>query len=296
MKHLAGPCLGRGRLAIAAFALSGVLLLHPDPASAQGCGGGVLSTSKGNLIGSAVGGAAGGLLGNQFGSGSGKGVMTGLGVVGGALAGGYVGRSAEGCDHPPQAAAQPQPAAAPQQAVRRVSNRTAATAPAQAAQASESRACRSVLSQAVIDGREQQVEGIVCLDPDGVWRTASGPAAERAATADLVFRTQQRLHDQGFYVRDNIDGQWGPATSTALRNFQRANGLGANGQLDAPTRTALGLDTTPVAAAPAVQGGGEPVQAGVAQPGAAPVPVPPVVPAAAPAAAPVPVTAGISAQ
>jgi len=293
MKHLAGPCLGRGRLAIAAFALSGVLLLHPGPASAQGCNnGGVLSTSKGNLIGSAVGGAAGGLLGNQFGSGSGKGVMTGLGVVGGALAGGYVGRSVEGCDHPPQAAAQPQPAAAPQPAVRRVSNRTAATAPAQAAQASESRACRSVLSQAVIDGREQQVEGIVCLDSDGVWRTASGPAAERAATADLVFRTQQRLHDQGFYVRDNIDGQWGPATSTALRNFQRANGLGANGQLDAPTRTALGLDTSPVAAAPtaAAQGGVEPVQAGVAQPG--PGPVPPAVPAVAP----VPVTAGISGQ
>ena len=47
----------------------------------------ILSTSKGNLIGSAAGGAAGGLLGSQFGKSSGKGVATALGVVGGALLG-----------------------------------------------------------------------------------------------------------------------------------------------------------------------------------------------------------------
>src|SRR5437763_5079136 len=58
----------------------------------------VLSTSKGNLLGSAAGGALGGLLGNQFGSGSGKGVMTAVGVIGGALAGGYVGRSMDDTD------------------------------------------------------------------------------------------------------------------------------------------------------------------------------------------------------
>src|SRR3954469_22786930 len=52
----------------------------------------VLSTSKGNLIGSLGGAAVGGLLGNQFGGGSGKGLLTAVGVVGGALAGGYVGR------------------------------------------------------------------------------------------------------------------------------------------------------------------------------------------------------------
>jgi surface antigen len=250
---------GRGRFAIITIALLGALALLPGRAEAQGCNGGVLSTSKGNLIGSAVGGAAGGLVGNQFGSGSGKGVMTGLGVVGGALAGGYVGRSVEGCDHPP---ARPAPQAASQ------APRRAAAAPARAA-ASESRTCRSVVSQTVIDGREQPVQGIVCLDPDGVWRTASGPAAEKAASADLVLRTQQRLHEQGFYVRDNVDGQWGPATSSAVRNFQRANGLAANGQLDAPTRTALDLDA-PAVATPAVQSG-QPVPPAGAQPAAMPV-------------------------
>src|SRR5690348_17742388 len=94
MKHLTKRS---GPLAIATLAVAGGLLLHPGAAAAQNCDGGVLSTSKGNLIGSAVGGATGGLIGNQFGGGAGKGVMTGLGVVGGALAGGYVGRSMEGC-------------------------------------------------------------------------------------------------------------------------------------------------------------------------------------------------------
>jgi surface antigen len=258
MNHRPSPSLARGRLAIAAFALLGVFLVLPDPVSAQGCGGGPLSTSKGNLIGSAVGGAAGGLVGNQFGSGTGKGVMTGLGVVGGALAGGYAGRSMEGCDHPPQRT-QPRSAShAPRRA-----------APAHARAASEPRTCRAVKSQAVIDGHEQQVEGVACLDPDGVWRTASGPAAEQAAVADLVLRAQQRLREQGFYVRDNVDGRWGPATSTAVRNFQHANGMASTGQLDVPTRTALGLDPAPLAE-PVAQAGAQPVQAG-AQPGAPPI-------------------------
>ena len=252
------PRLARGRLAVTALALLGGLLVHADRALAQGCGG-PLSTSKGNIIGSVGGAAAGGLIGNQFGGGAGKGLMTGLGVVGGALAGGYVGRSVEGCDHPPQRTATQGAGRAP---------RGSAAAPGAVA---ENRTCRSVISQAVIDGREQQVEGVACLDPDGVWRTASGPAAEQAASYDLVLRTQQRLRDQGFYVRNNVDGQWGPATSTALRNFQRANGMASTGQLDVPTRTALGLDPAPLAQ-PTAQGDqpAQPAQAVANQPAATP--------------------------
>jgi surface antigen len=250
MKIHPWPYVGRGRLAITALMLLGLALFHPNRAAAQDCGGGPLSTSKGNIIGSVAGAAGGGLLGNQFGGGAGKGVMTGLGVVGGALAGGYVGRSVEGCDHPRQ--------------------RPAAQGANQAAGAGGgSRTCRSVRTQAVIDGREQPVEGVACLDPDGVWRTASGPAAERAAEGDLVLRTQQRLHEQGFYVRDNVDGRWGPATSSALRNFQRANGIASTGQLDAPTKTALGLDPVPLTDLAAQSS--PPVQTGAEQPAATPV-------------------------
>ncbi len=256
MTDLARPCAGRGRLAAAALALSGMLLFNPAPAAAD-CGGGPLSTSAGNLIGSALGGAAGGLIGNQFGHGSGKGVMTGVGVVGGALAGGYVGRSVEGCPNAPRrAAAAPASYHAP---------RRHAAAPANTAH--EARTCRFVLTQAAIDGREQQIDGVACLEADGSWKTASGAAAEQAAEADLVLRAQQQLHQQGFYVRDNIDGRWGPATSTAVGNFQRANGLAATGQLDAPTRKALGLDPEPLmAAAPAAGDGAAPAAATPAPP------------------------------
>jgi len=210
-------------LSVATLALSGALFLFSTAASAQDCG--VLSPTTGNLIGSAVGGAAGGLIGNQFGKGTGKGVMTGVGVVGGALAGGYVGRQVEGCGRaapPPAAAAGP-----------------AANRPAVAS--SSGRTCRFVLTQAVIDGREQQINGVACLEPDGTWRTASGAVAERAAETDLILRAQQALREQGFYVQHNIDGRWGPATSASVRNFQQAKGLGPTGRLDIATQEALGI-------------------------------------------------------
>ncbi len=204
------------RVAKMALLLLVPAFLQAGGAFAEDCGG-PLSGSTGNVVGSIAGAVGGGLLGSQFGGGAGKGVLTGLGVVGGALAGGYVGRQAEGCRRPA----------------------------AQAATGSAARACRFVSNPAVIDGQTQQVEGVACREQDGVWRIATGPAADQAAGADLVLRAQQRLHDQGFYVRNNVDGRWGPATSTAVRNFQRTNGMAPTGQLDAPTKTALGLDPVP---------------------------------------------------
>ena len=232
MKHMHSAA--RGRLSIATLALSGAFLLLAGPALAQqDCG--VLSTSKGNVVGSLAGAAAGGLIGNQFGHGKGQGAMTGLGVVGGALAGGYVGRQVEGCGNQPAAA---QPQARP----------TAARPAAMPANAGVGQSCRYFATQAVIDGREQPLNAIACQGPDGSWNTASGPAAERAAETDLVLRAQQSLRDQGFYVKNNIDGQWGPATSGAVRNFQRAKGLVASGQLDPQTQQALGVAPAPLMA------------------------------------------------
>lgn len=242
MKHANRSCAARG-LVIAALALSGTLALHSFPASA-GCGGGPFSTSPGNLIGSVVGGAAGGVIGNQIGHGSGKGVATGIGVVGGALAGGYVGRSIE-CRTSHRS--------------RYRASRNSAAGPA------EAQTCRFVLTQGVIDGNEQQIDGIACLDPaDGTWKTASGPAAERAAEVDLVLRAQQQLLVLGFYVRNNPDGRWGPATRSAVGSFQRANGLASTGQLDVATRSALGLDPAPLEAGSATPSG-EPAETGTTQ-------------------------------
>jgi len=224
-----------GKIILAAGALTCAMMFSPDPASAQACGGGPLSTSAGNLVGSALGAAAGGLLGNQIGHGSGKGVATGVGVVGGALAGGYVGRTVQ-CDN----SGSSQPAAAAPGAYRPAS---VASGPP--------RTCRYVTTEAELNGQPQPMTGVACLDPvDGSWKLESGPGAEHAAQADLVLRAQQQLHQQGFYVRNNIDGQWGPATSAAVQNYQRANGLALTGQLDQPTQVALGIGAAPMQAAP----------------------------------------------
>jgi len=243
MKLNPWPCNGRGRLAVTALLL-GLAFIQTDRASAQDCGG-PLSGSTGNVVGSVAGAVGGGLLGSQFGGGAGKGLMTGLGVVGGALAGGYVGRQAEGCNQPRQRPA---------------------------AQVAARRTCQAVSTSATIDGQQQQVEGVACLDPDGVWRTATDPGAQQAAQVDLVLHAQQRLHDQGFYVRNNIDGRWGPATSRALSNFQRANNLAPSGQIDAPTRTALGLNPVPLDQLTAQNAQPpQPTQTGAQQPAATPV-------------------------
>jgi len=265
MKTRIWPHFVSNHLAVTALLLGAVVLGQPQTALAEDCGG-PLSTSTGNVVGSVLGAVGGGLLGSQFGGGAGKGVLTGVGVVGGAVAGGYAGRQVEGCPSHRQAAA-------PQGA------RQAAGAGAGGA-AGGPRTCRFVNSPATIDGQTQQVEGVACLEQDGSWRTETGPAAQQAASTDLVLHAQQRLHDQGFYVRNNIDGRWGPGTSKAVGNFQRANGLAANGQLDAPTRTALGLGS--VSFADLAQGGqtaqggqpadgNPPAQAGAQPPVATPV-------------------------
>ena len=65
------------------------------------------------------------------------------------------------------------------------------------------------------------------------------PRAASAVSSDTIFKVQQKLHDLGFYVRDNIDGQWGPNTSAAVKNFQRSKGMKASGQLNSETLSAL---------------------------------------------------------
>lgn len=211
----------------------------------------VLSTSKGNVIGSAAGGAVGGLVGSQLGKSEGKGVATVLGVIGGALAGGYIGRSMDqtdqGCvgeslEHAPgnQPVAWQNPSSGSSYWVTPTRNR----------KGPRGEKCRNFVTDAVVDGQTRKMESTACRQADGSWipvsQTDLRPIRRQATTdaslsSDTVLKVQQRLHDLGFYVRDNIDGQWGPATASAVKNFQRAKGLSATGQLDLPTLTALDL-------------------------------------------------------
>ena len=58
-----------------------------------------------------------------------------------------------------------------------------------------------------------------------------------AARAHDVAVLQEALDGPGAKLR--IDGVWGPATESALRNYQRDNGLQATGTLDRQTRAQL---------------------------------------------------------
>ncbi len=242
---------------VCALALSGLPALTPAPAAAQTFGTdqgscdrtalqSILSTSKGNIIGSLGGAALGGLVGSQFGGGSGKGIMTALGVVGGALAGGYVGRQMDPADHAcvnrtlentptGQTVAWKNPDNGAQYKV----------TPTSSYKGSNGQPCRNFTTQAIIDGKSQQVDGTACRQADGSWKTASNTAANTAPTStvsgDTIFKVQQKLHDTGFYVRDNIDGRWGPKSAAALQNYQRANGLSPTGQIDDATLAQMNL-------------------------------------------------------
>jgi surface antigen len=274
-----------------AVALLGTSLLAAEPAAAQynqtfgtdkhACNQGmlaqVLSTSKGNLLGSAAGGALGGLLGNQLGKGSGNTLMTIAGVVGGALAGGYVGRNMDPTDqacigqtleHTPtaQTVAWQNPN----------SGSSYWVTPTQNYQAPNGEQCRNYISQAVINGQTQQIENTACRDANGAWR-AVAPQNQQASAAptqqtyqpyagsaaaqqryaqpqyaqpqygagdsrstDTILKAQQRLRELGFYQR-GIDGIWGRGTMTAVGNFQQTKGLTRTSRLDDPTLAALDL-------------------------------------------------------
>jgi surface antigen len=254
-------------LAVALFA---AFVLHANGAQAQSNTYGtdqrycdrstisqMLSPTTGNIVGTAGGAAVGGLVGSQLGKGSGKTVATILGVLGGAVGGGYIGRSMDpadrGCvgqslsnapiDHP---VAWQNPG----------TNSSYWVTPTEDLRGPRGEPCRKYVTDALINGQRQNTEGVACQQPDGNWRPVAanevravappraaprGEAAEGALSRDMVFKVQQRLHDLGFYVRDNIDGHWGPNTAAAVRNFQRAKGLKPSGQLDYNTLAALDL-------------------------------------------------------
>ena len=54
-----------------------------------------------------------------------------------------------------------------------------------------------------------------------------------------IMQLQQALNSQGEKL--NSDGVWGPATESALKQYQQKNGLPVTGQLDQQTRSKLNL-------------------------------------------------------
>lgn len=74
-------------------------------------------------------------------------------------------------------------------------------------------------------------------------------AAAPAAAANDTVALKNALYGAGYAV-SNVNSQMDDATRSALEKFQRDNGLAASGDLDRPTKEALGMVSVQVAAAP----------------------------------------------
>jgi peptidoglycan hydrolase-like protein with peptidoglycan-binding domain len=78
---------------------------------------------------------------------------------------------------------------------------------------------------------------------------------QKAPTADRISEIQSALVRGGYY-QGSPNGKWDSNTVAAVQKFQSANGIEANGKLDAPTLQKLGLGSgiagvsAPKAAAP----------------------------------------------
>jgi peptidoglycan hydrolase-like protein with peptidoglycan-binding domain len=99
---------------------------------------------------------------------------------------------------------------------------------------------------------------------------------QKAPTSDRISEIQSALSRSGYYQGDP-SGKWDSNTVASLQKFQSANGIEANGKLDAPTLQKLGLgsDTAGVfAPRPVVPGSLNPILPSTAPqtPAAAPSP------------------------
>ena len=75
------------------------------------------------------------------------------------------------------------------------------------------------------------------VTPDPAGPTPE-PVMRTGSRGEDVKTLQGRLHDLGYYT-DEIDGQFGAATKAAVIDFQRANGLDADGMVGSETKALL---------------------------------------------------------
>jgi surface antigen len=126
-----------------------------------------------DVIGAVIGGVAGGVIGSQIGKGSDRTVATIGGALAGVLIGGVIGRSMDRADHACVAQTLEQ---APAQHAVAWSNPGGGhyrVVPLEGYEDGEERICRDYRTTATIEGRQQQLYGTACRQPDGSWQRVS---------------------------------------------------------------------------------------------------------------------------
>jgi surface antigen len=125
-------------------------------------------------VGTLSGGVAGGLLGSQFGGGTGKLLAIGAGTLAGALIGGSVGKSMDDTDRlKTQRALETQPVGQPAYWQNAKTGTQYTVTPTKNVTVNGNRYCREYRTTAVVAGKDQQIYGTACRQPDGSWKVVS---------------------------------------------------------------------------------------------------------------------------
>jgi len=126
----------------------------------------------------------------------------------------------------------------------------------------------AVAQQGSVTGQSetgQQVQPQSRTLPDPSQALARYQISPQQLTSSQVREIQQALGDRGdSSVR--ADGEWGPDTEVALKNFQKSeNMISQTGELDFPTILALGLDPLSFGLAGASETTGQALRGGASE-------------------------------
>jgi surface antigen len=137
-------------------------------------GGGDFLRCNRELAGQVVGGAVGAAVGSQIGKGDGQLIATGAGALIGVLLGGEIGRSLDAQDR--ACVGRTLETVPTGQTVAWQNPDTGAdyrTTPRRTYQTDSGRYCREYTTSASVGGRQRQVYGTACRQPDGSWEIVS---------------------------------------------------------------------------------------------------------------------------
>jgi surface antigen len=126
-----------------------------------------------DVIGAVIGGAAGGVIGAQIGKVSSRTAGTIGGAIAGVLIGGAIGRSMDEADQACVAQTLEQASARHAVAWSNPVGGHYRVLPLEGFEDHEGRICRDYRTTATIEGRQQEIYGTACRQPDGSWQRVS---------------------------------------------------------------------------------------------------------------------------
>lgn len=122
-------------------------------------------------VGTVSGGVIGGLIGSQFGGGTGQLLAIGVGTLAGAYLGNSIGKSMDDTDRlKMNQALENQPVGQPAYWKNQNTGTTYKVTPTRNVQVHGNRYCREYRTTADIAGKQQQIYGTACRQPDGSWK------------------------------------------------------------------------------------------------------------------------------